>query len=85
MHRVKLHKMAVKLSHNTSNPPHYLSRYNRARSKAVRKMTDNQRQTYEAMAKEWTENKLPPEVQQRYAHGNDSSRLGLTYFSPLVI
>ncbi|KAN0121378.1 hypothetical protein V8E52_003274 [Russula decolorans] len=43
----------------------YLCSYNTARRQVERKLTDNQRQMYKAMAKEWSEKKLPPRMQQR--------------------
>lgn len=75
MHRKKIHKLAVKLSQTAPGTPGYLRSYNTARSQVEKKLTDNQRQTYKAMAKDWSEKKLPPRMQQRYVHGNDSGRL----------
>lgn len=75
MHRKKIHKLAVKLSQNVPGSAGYLGSYNTARRQVEQKLTDNQRQKYKAMAKEWSEKTLPPKMQQRYAHGNNSSRL----------
>lgn len=75
MHRKEIHKLAIKLAKNTPGSPHYLANYKRARNQVGEKLTEDERQKYKAMAKKWTESKLPPRVQQRYAHGSDSSRL----------
>jgi len=77
MNRKKLHKLALKLWKNTLGSSHYLSNYHKARTKLEAKLTDDRRQSYKVMAKEWSEKKLPPKMQQWYVHGNDSSRLGL--------
>jgi len=69
--------LALKLSKNTPGLLHYLSNYHKARAKLEAKLTNDQCQSYKAMAKEWLEKKLPPKMQQWYVHGNDSSRLGL--------
>jgi hypothetical protein len=84
MHRKQIHKLAVRLSQNVPGSVEYLSQYHRARVQVEETLTDDQRRTYRAMAKEWSEKKLPPRMQQRYAHGNDSSRLELADFSKLV-
>jgi hypothetical protein len=84
MHRTQIHMLAVRLSPTAPGSAGYLRSYNTARRQVERKLTDNQRQMYKAMAKEWLEKKLPPRMQQRYAHGNDSSRLELADFSNLV-
>jgi hypothetical protein len=84
MHRQEIDRLAVKLSKNVPGSLQYLRNYNRARSAVERKLTDNQRQKYKAMAKEWSEIQLPPNMQQRYAHGNYSSRLRSTDFSKLA-
>jgi hypothetical protein len=84
MHRKEIHKLANKFSKNTPGSTLYLRSYNRARNQVERKLTENQRQRYKAMAKEWSEKKLPPRMQQRYARGIDSKRLELADFSALV-
>jgi hypothetical protein len=66
MHREKIHKLAVELKKKAQSRPHYLSSYSRARTQVERKFTENQRQRYKAMAKEWSEKKPPPIIQQRY-------------------
>lgn len=84
MERQKINKLAVKLSKDAPGSPEYLRCYNAARKKVEEKLTDEQRQNYRAMAKQWSEKKLPPMMQRRYVHGSDSSRLELTDFSTLV-
>jgi hypothetical protein len=84
MHRVKINKLAMKLSQNSPGSPIYLRYYTKARAEVEKNLTENQRQKYKAMAKTWSENKLPPEIQRRCVHCNDSSRLELAYFSALA-
>jgi hypothetical protein len=74
MKRKKIDKLATKLSKNTPGSVDYLRNYNKARSKIERKLTATERQRYKAMAKEWSERRPPPQIQQRYAHGNGSDR-----------
>jgi hypothetical protein len=69
MHRPEIHKLTLKLSQNAPGSSQYLRHYNRARSQIERSLTDNQRQKYKAMAEEWSEAELPPNMQQRYVHG----------------
>jgi hypothetical protein len=84
MHRKQIHKLATKLSQNTPGSPNYLGSYNKARNQVEKKLTENQRRKYKLMAKEWSEKKLPPRMQQRYVHGDDSSRLERSDFFTLV-
>jgi hypothetical protein len=84
MCRDEIHKLAIKLSQNTAGSAGYLASYHTARNQVEADLTDNQHQKYKVMAKEWSEKKLPLKMQQRYAHGNDSSRLELADFSALV-
>jgi hypothetical protein len=84
MCRQDIHRLAVTLSRNVPGSPQYLRHYNRARSQVERNLTDDQRQKYKAMAKEWSESQLPPHMQQRYVHGNYSNRLGSTDIFKLV-
>ena len=84
MHRGQIAKLAAKISNDPPGSPGYLSAYSRARCKVGQGLKDNQRQKYKAMAKEWSEKRLPKEMQQRYVHGNDSSGLELTDFSELA-
>jgi hypothetical protein len=65
MHRKQIHKLAVRLSQNVPGSVEYLSQYHRARVQVEETLTDDQRRTYRAMAKEWSEKKLPPRMQQR--------------------
>jgi hypothetical protein len=75
MHWKKIHKLATKLSQNVLGSLDYLKHYNKAHKQVEQKLTDNKCREYKAMAKEWLEKKLPLQMQQQYAHGNDSSRL----------
>jgi len=80
----QIHKLAVELSQNTVGSSDYLSSYHTAHNQVEASLTDNECQKYNMMAKEWLEKKLPPKMQQRYAHVNGSSRLELADFSALV-
>jgi hypothetical protein len=84
MHRQEIHNLAVELSKNVPGSHQYLRNYNRARGQVEKKLTNSERQKYKAMAKEWSETQLPPNMQQRCVHGNYSSRLGLTDFFELA-
>jgi uncharacterized protein (DUF2132 family) len=84
MHRKEIDRLAVKLSKNVPGSLQYLRKYNRARSQVEGKLTDDQRQKYKAMAKEWSETQLPPNMQQQYVYGDYSSGLGTTDFSKLA-
>ena len=74
MHRKKIHKLATKLSRNTPGSLDYLKHYNKARKQIERKLSDDKRREYKAMAKEWSEKKLPPKMQRRYVHCNGFSQ-----------
>jgi len=80
----EIHILAVKLSKNVPGSLQYLCYYNRARSQVEKGLTNDVGQKYKAMAKEWSETQLPPNMQQRYVHGNYSNRLELTDFSKLA-
>jgi hypothetical protein len=80
MRRKEIHKLAVKLSKHPAGSPRYLSSYKLARTKVEKKLTDDQRRKYKAMAKEWSERKLPRKVQHRYVRGNYSRMLQLADF-----
>lgn len=68
MHRQKINKVAVKLSKDAPGSSSYLSNYQEARRQVEAKLTEAQRQKYRAMAKEWSDKRLPAKMQQRYAH-----------------
>jgi hypothetical protein len=84
MNRRKIHKLTLKLSQSPAGSPRYLSNYSRARHQFERKLSEDLRRKYKAMAKEWRKNKLPRKIQRRYVHRRDSSRLELTGFFALV-
>jgi hypothetical protein len=81
MHSKKINKRTIKISKNVPGSADYLSHYQKARGQIEAKLTDDQRQRYKAMAKEWSEKKLPPKMQRRYVASDDLSRLELTDFS----
>ena len=74
MHLREINVKAIQMSQHKSGSRQYLSTYKRAFAKVEGKFSERQRQRYRAMAKYWTEKRLPPMVQQRYVHRNDSSR-----------
>ena len=78
MHGQKINKEAQKLSQSTAGSDSYLRSYSTALKKIEKQLTENQRQRYRMMAKESLEKPLLPEVQKRYVHRNDSSKLGFT-------
>ena len=84
MNRKEISKLAINLSQSKPGSPMYLQAYKKARNQVEGKLTDNQRQRYKAMAKEWSEKKLPARMQQRYVHGNDFIKLQLADLSTLV-
>jgi hypothetical protein len=78
MHRKAINQMAIRMSQDKPGSRQYLGVYKRACGKIKQKFSESQCQIYRAMAKEWTEKKLPPKLQQQYVHCNDSSRFELT-------
>ena len=75
MHCKQINNLEVKLSQGAPGLSGFLSTYKRACSKFEQKLPESQCQKYQVMAKEWSEKELPPRMQQRYKHGNDSSGL----------
>lgn len=65
MHHDELNNLAIELSENVARSPDYLSYYHKAHAQVEESLTDDQHQRYKAMAKEWTEIKPSPEMQQR--------------------
>lgn len=84
MNREEISKLSIDLSQGKAGSSAYLQAYKKARSQVEQELTDNQRQRYKAMAKEWTEKKLPPSMQHRYINSNDFIKLQLADFSKLV-
>lgn len=84
MCRKEIHKLTLDLCKNVPGSRQYMQYYNKARSEVERSLTDDERQRYKAMAKEWSERKLPPKMQQRYVHGSESSISGLADISKLA-
>jgi len=70
--------LAAKLSEGTPGSRPFLGAYNRAWHQVEKKLTKDQCQKYLALAKEWSEKKLPLKMQMQYVHSNDSSQLKLT-------
>lgn len=76
--RNEISEKAAELSGAHRGSPAYLGAYHNARSQVEKSLSRKTRQEYRAMAKKWSKNKLPPDMQRRYAHGNYPSRLKLT-------
>ena len=70
MHSNAIHQLAVK--RHKAGSPQYLCAYKKACRQIERKLSKNQRQKYQVMAKEWSEKKPPPKIQRRYVHRNGS-------------
>ena len=81
MHSNEIHQMAVR--QNIAGSPQYLCAYKKATGEIELKLSDNQRQKYHVMAKEWSEKKPPPKIQREYVHRNGSRRLDLADFFSL--
>jgi hypothetical protein len=81
MNCVEINNLAMELSGDVAGSEPYLSNYHKARLQVEQKLSEDQRQIYRALAKEWTEKKLPEDMQKRYVHGNGSSGLKSTYCS----
>ena len=75
MHREELHELATELSQTAPGSLDFLKSYHEARKQVEQKLTDAERQEYKAMAKEWSEKRLPPLMQRRYVHCNDFNGL----------
>jgi len=69
MHCGEIHKLVVKLSQNEPGSANYFRSYSQACQQVEEGLTENQCQSYKAMAKDWTNEQLPLREQQRYVHG----------------
>jgi hypothetical protein len=69
-------ELAVEMSQAKPGSGLYLAAYHKARKTLEEKLTKEERHMYKAMAKKWTENKLPRKMQQQYVHRSSSSKLG---------
>jgi len=77
----KIAKLAAELSKSPPGSASFLHAYKPARTQVDKKLSKRMWRKYEAMAKEWTEKRLPPRMQQRYVYGNDSCRLEANFFA----
>ena len=64
MNREKILDLAATRTDEPPGSQKFLSFYNRARHQLQEKLTDNERQKYMGMAKDWTEGHLPQEIKQ---------------------
>ena len=81
MKRRKIAKLAAKISKSLPGSTAFLKDYKAARSQVDKGLSDRKQKKYKAMVKEWTDNKLPPRVQQQYVFGNDFPRLEANFFT----
>jgi hypothetical protein len=71
----RINELAATLTTDLPGSKGYLNKFSKACKQIKKNLTDDQRQIYMALAKEWTEKRLPLETQQRYARGNGSLAL----------
>ena len=65
--------MSELCSNNNSGSNMFLSTYQKVRRQFAEQLGPKECEKYEEMAREWTENKPPLEVQQWYVHRNHSN------------
>ena len=75
MHREDVYALTLELSSEKPGSPLFLAAYRAALTQFEKTLDDDQRRTYKAMAKDWTEKMPPSGMQRRYVHINHSSRL----------
>ena len=78
--RLKIHQLALKLSHDVPGSRKYLASYSVAHYRIEKKLSDRQRTKYKVMANEWSDKKLPQDMQHWYVYGNDDASAQLTNF-----
>jgi len=76
----KIAKLAAELSKSPPGSASFLCAYKPVCTQVNKKLSKRTWQKYKAMAKEWTEKRLPPRMQQQYVYGNDSYRLEANFF-----
>jgi len=81
MNRPKINDLAQEILGDVPGSQRYLSNYHKARLQFEQTLSEDDRKIYNALAKKWMEKKLPKNMQKRYVHGDDSSRLKSTYSS----
>ena len=69
-----INKLSEELSESTPGSQLFLGTWNKAWQQVELTLTDAQHQEYIALAKKWSENELPQNMQTRYVYGNKSSR-----------
>ena len=76
MNREKIHKLMSELCPN-DNPESnmFLANYQKACRQFAEQLSPEEHEQYETMAREWMENKPPPEVQRQYVYKNHSNHL----------
>ena len=81
MKRKKIAKLAAEISKSLPGSTAFLRDYKAVWGQVNQELSNTKQKKYEAMAKEWTDNKLPLRMQQRYVFGNDSLRLEANLFT----
>ncbi len=82
MHHQQIHELALETSQDKPGSPCYISSFSKARCQVEEQLTDLQHQKYKALAKEWSEMKLPQKMQMRYLYSNESSQVESTNSPP---
>ncbi len=82
MHHQQIHELALETSQDKPGSPRYISSFSKAHCQVEEQLTDLQCQKYKALAKEWSEMKLPQKMQMRYSYSNESSRVESTNSPP---
>ena len=70
---LEIHQLALKLSGDVPGSRKYLASYSVACYRIEKKLSDQQRTKYKAMANKWLDKKLPQDMQHWYIYGNDAS------------
>jgi len=74
-------KLVAELSESPPGSAEFLCAYKPACTQIKNNLSRAEKEKYEAMAKEWTNNRLPPRMQERYVYDDNSRRLGANFFA----
>ncbi len=82
MHHQQIHELALETLQDKPGSPCYISSFSKACCQVEEQLTDLQCQKYKALAKEWSEMKLPQKMQMQYSYSNESSQVESTNSPP---
>ena len=82
--RLEIHQLALKLSGDVPGSRKYIASYSVARYRIEKKLSNRQRTKYKAMANEWSDKKLPQDMQHRYVYGNDASTQLTNFYTSMM-